>query len=243
MPLDNAAGSGVQAGSKDHPGRAAELLDETRTVLQGRGSAILDSILPSTVYLLLRAAAGDGAGLIGAACAAAGLLVVRFLRRQPVVHALGGLGAGGLAAVFLQLGGSGTGYFLPGLLSGALTVVFCVVSVAANRPLVAWTSHLVRRWPRQWYWHRQVLPAYNEVTIAWGVVYALRLWLEYSLFRQGEAAALGMVQLFLGWPFTVLLLISSYLYGIWRLRDLAGPSVEEFKAGVEPPWQGQRRGF
>jgi len=39
------------------------------------------------------------------------------------------------------------------------------------------------------------------------------------------------------------LLVISYLYGTWRLRHLKGPSVEEFKAGAEPPWTGQRRGF
>ena len=41
----------------------------------------------------------------------------------------------------------------------------------------------------------------------------------------------------------VLLLIVSYLYGTWRLRSLGGPSVEEFKSGAEPPWEGQQRGF
>jgi hypothetical protein len=39
------------------------------------------------------------------------------------------------------------------------------------------------------------------------------------------------------------LLIVSYLYGTWRLRNLGGPSVEEFQAGEEPPWESQRRGF
>jgi hypothetical protein len=38
-------------------------------------------------------------------------------------------------------------------------------------------------------------------------------------------------------------LIASYLYGTWRLRNLGGPSVEEFKSGAEPPWEGQQRGF
>ena len=53
----------------------------------------------------------------------------------------------------------------------------------------------------------------------------------------------GYVQLLTGWPATILLLIASYLYGTWRLRKLGGPSVEEFKAGTEPPWEGQQRGF
>jgi hypothetical protein len=38
-------------------------------------------------------------------------------------------------------------------------------------------------------------------------------------------------------------LVISYIYGTWRLKYLRGPSVEEFRAGAEPPWTGQRRGF
>jgi hypothetical protein len=46
-----------------------------------------------------------------------------------------------------------------------------------------------------------------------------------------------------GWPALLILLVLSYIYGIWRLQDLKGPSVEEFKSAASPPWQGQRRGF
>jgi hypothetical protein len=47
----------------------------------------------------------------------------------------------------------------------------------------------------------------------------------------------------MGWPATILLLAVSYLYGTWRLRNLEGPSVEEFREETEPPWEGQQRGF
>ena len=232
----------------------SELLEELRSVLAGRAGRILDTVLPLAVYLVvlalgswfaqhLPALTGETAALAGAAAAALGLLIVRLLRRQSVVYALGGLGAVGLAAVLIQQGSSGAGFFLPGLVTGGLTVLLTVVSSALNRPLVAWTSHLARRWPLEWYWHPKVLPAYNEVTIAWGVVFSLRLWLEYSLYTRGEVQSLGFVRLFLGWPFTILLLIGSYVYGVRRLRKLGGPSVEEFKTGAEPPWESQRRGF
>ncbi|MBN1859682.1 hypothetical protein JW848_10850 [Candidatus Bipolaricaulota bacterium] len=47
----------------------------------------------------------------------------------------------------------------------------------------------------------------------------------------------------LGWPAIILLLAATYLYGLWRLRTLGGPSVEEFKAGAPEPWSGQQKGF
>ena len=77
----------------------------------------------------------------------------------------------------------------------------------------------------------------------WLVFFGLRLLLQFNLFQEKATSLLGIVQLLTGWPATILLLIASYLYGTWRLRNLGGPSVEEFKSSAEPPWEGQRRGF
>jgi hypothetical protein len=118
-----------------------------------------------------------------------------------------------------------------------------VVSLAAGRPLVAWTSYLTRRWPRDWYWHPRVRPAYSEVTWLWLVVFAVRLGLQWAVLQQENSTLLAVTNLVTGWPATILLLAVSYLYGTWRLGGLGGPSIEEFKSGAEPPWTGQRRGF
>jgi hypothetical protein len=224
-------------------GRLNEVREELRSVLSGRGARLLDSFLPPVVFLILNFIAGVNVALWGALAVAALFAVTRIARRENLAHALGGLGGTLLAAVFVKLSGSGSGYFLPGFVSGAVTVVLCVVSVAFNRPLVAWTSFVARRWPLAWYWHPQVLPAYNEVTILWAVAFAARLMLEFRLYQQDALGALGTVRILLGWPFIIALLIVSYLYGLWRLGKLGGPSVEEFKAVKAPPWEGQKRGF
>ncbi len=91
--------------------------------------------------------------------------------------------------------------------------------------------------------HPQVRPAYSEVTWMWVLFFGLRLLLQFNLFQEAATSLLGIVQFLTGWPATIILLIASYLYGTWRLRNLGGPSVEEFKAGTEPPWEGQQRGF
>ena len=224
-------------------GKAKELQEELKMVLSGRGAQLLDSFLPLAIFLVLNSLAGLNYALWGALGTAGLFALVRIFRRESLVYALGGLGGVLLSTVLVQLSGSGTGFFLPGLISGAVTVVVCVVSVAANRPFVALTSFVARRWPISWYWHPKVLPAYNEVTIMWAVAFGARLFLEYWLYQQDASSALGTARLILGWPYTILLLIVSYLYGLWRLIHLKGPSVEEFTAGTEPPWESQRRGF
>jgi hypothetical protein len=139
--------------------------------------------------------------------------------------------------------GSASGFFLPGIISGVFTVIVCLVSVILMRPMVAWTSFIARRWPLDWYWHPKVRPAYSEVTVVWGIYFAVRTFIQFNLFQQEAADTLGLVQIISGWPALIVLLVMSYLYGLWRLQNLGGPSVEEFKSGAEPPWRGQRRGF
>ncbi|HBX69514.1 MAG TPA: hypothetical protein DEH25_09070 [Chloroflexi bacterium] len=220
-----------------------EIQEELKSVLSGRGARFFDSFLPLLVFLFANPLLGVDLAL-GAALATAGIFAIfRMLKRQSLVYALGGLGGVLLAGIFIKLSGSEAGFFLPGLISGALTIILCIVSVVMNRPMVAWTSFIARRWPLDWYWHPKVLPAYNEVTIIWAIAFSARLALEFWLYQRDAVNTLGVAQIFLGWPFIVFLLIATYLYGLRRLGRLEGPSVAEYKAGKQPPWQGQKRGF
>jgi hypothetical protein len=220
-----------------------ELLEELKMVFSGRGSRFLDSFFPLLVFLIANPLIGLDFALWGSLVVAGGFFLYRIARRESLVYSLGGLGGILLAALFVKLNSSETGFFLPGLVSGAVTVVLCVVSVVLNRPVAAWSSFITRRWPLEWYWHPRVLPAYNEVTILWAVAFAIRLGLEFWFFQQESIGALSITRVLLGWPFIVILLVISYLYGMWRLGQLQGPSVEEYKAGKQPPWEGQKRGF
>lgn len=220
-----------------------ELREELSGILSGKGSRLIDSFLPPVVFLIANSAASLTIALWSAVAVSLAFAVYRLMRKENLIYALGGLGGTLVAAVFAGISGEGSGFFLPGFFSGATTVILCIVSVAFNRPLVAWSSFITRRWPLEWYWHPQILPAYNEVTIAWAVAFSARLTFEFWLYQQDAVGALGTTRILLGWPFIVLLLIGTYLYGLWRLAKLQGPSVEEFKAGKAPPWEGQKRGF
>ena len=224
-------------------GRVRELQEEFRSVFSGQGARLLDSFFPLLVFLIANALTGLNDALWVSLVVAGIFAIYRLIQRESLVYSLGGLGGVLLAAVFVRVSGSEAGFFVPGLISGALTVALCVISAALNRPLVAWSSFIARRWPLDWYWHPRVLPAYTEVTFIWAVAFSARLALEYWFFQQDAISALGATRIFLGWPYIVILLIASYLYGLWRLDRLNGPSVDEFKAGQEPPWTGQKRGF
>lgn len=224
------------------PSKWNEVLDELRTVLAGRNS-FFDAILPPILFLLLNGWLGFQAGMIGALSLSAGIALVRVVRKQPLTYALAGVGSVAIAVGLAWVLGRSEGYFLPGILSGSMTLLLTLLSLVIRRPLVAWTSYLARRWPWDWYWHPRVRPAYDEVTIVWSVFFAVRLVLQFVFFQNSDVTNLGLVTFITGWPATILLLVASYLYGTWRLVKLGGPSVEEFKNDAPMPWQSQRKGF
>lgn len=222
--------------------RSGEILAELRHVVFAN-QRWLDSLLPPLIFVLINAVFGLGIALISALVAASLIAFYRIVLQQPWRNALGGIAAVLFAGLVAKLVGGAEGYFLPGILSGVLTVLISLVSIILKKPLVAWTSFLTRRWPLPWYWHPKVRPAYSEVTFVWALFFALRTFFQYALFQRQSVGALGIVQLLTGWPALILLLVASYLYGTWRLKKLGGPSVDEFIAGQPPPWKGQQRGF
>jgi hypothetical protein len=219
-----------------------ELVQEFRTVFAGR-SNLADSVIPPIIFLIVNALLGFDYAMWSSLALALLLTVIRLGRGHSLTYAVGGLGGVIFAILVARLLDRAEGYFLPTIITGVLTVVICGGSIIAGRPLVAWTSHLARSWPLDWYWHPKVRPAYNEVTLAWALFFAIRLLLQVSLFQGERAETLAVINVVTGWPATIALLAISYIYGTWRLQRLRGPSVEEFKAGADPPWTGQRRGF
>jgi hypothetical protein len=219
-----------------------ELVEEFRTVVVGEGG-IADSVLPPVIFLIVNRFLGLTYAMGSALAVALGITALRLIRGQSWRYALGGLGGVLLAILASKLLGQAEGFFLPGIVTGALTLLALLISAVAGRPLVALTSYLTRRWPLDWYWHPRVRPAYAEVTWAWVIFFGLRLLLQVTFLQDASTAWLGLFNVLTGWPATVILLALSYLYGTWRLQNLEGPSVEEFERGDDPPWEGQRRGF
>ena len=220
----------------------AEILQELRSVVFG-SRGIVDIVLPPILFLVLVRWTTFSTAIWGSLFLALLLLAWRLVRRQSVWTAVGGVIGVLISLAIVQILNREEGFFLPSILTGIGTIALAVGSILAGKPMVAWTSYLARRWPWNWYWHPRVRPAYTVVTWFWALFFLLRVILQLLLFQSQQAEQLAGLNVIMGWPATLLLLIFSYLYGTWRLRQLKGPSVSEYKANAEPPWEGQQRGF
>ena len=217
-----------------------ELRDEFRSVL---GARLVDALLPLLLFMIANTLWGLQVAMWSALASSILLGIRRLHRKESLNYSLLGVFSVLLAIGLVTVLGRSESFFLPGMLGSGLTVVLCILSLLIGRPLTAWSSFITRRWNLAWYWHPRVRPAYTETTLLWTIFFGAKFLWQLRLFYGGDAKSLAWVQPLMGFPAMVLLLMATYLYGTWRLRNLQGPSVDEFIKKLPAPWLGQQRGF
>jgi len=220
--------------------RIQEISEELKLVISGK---TFDALLPPLLFAVVNSRYQLTVASILAIALALLLGIIRWARKQPLRYALGGLVGVMVASAIAYFSNNAANYYLPKIASTALLVLAALVSLILGKPIAALTSHLTRGWDLDWYWRKDVKPAYQEVTVFWLLLFLMRLALQFTLYSRGDVIELAWTNTLLGLPFTIAGLILSYLYGIWRLRNLKGPSVEEHREGKPQPWEGQTRGF
>jgi hypothetical protein len=71
----------------------------------------------------------------------------------------------------------------------------------------------------------------------------MRTVIQVTLYNQSAVSPLVWANTLMGMPATIVILVISYVYGIWRLKTLKGPGIDEYLNGKLPPYRGQNRGF
>ena len=148
-----------------------------------------------------------------------------------------------IASGFAYLAGNAANYFLPRVITSGFFFLVALISLIIGKPMAALASHITRGWSLDWFLRKDIKPAYREVTIAWGILFLTRMVLQIMLLRRANLVDVGIANILLGFPATFTVLILTYIYGIWRLKKLKGPGINEFMEGKEPPWEGQKKGF
>lgn len=200
--------------------------------LLGDRRLLFDGFVPPLVFVVGNALGGVRVASAAALGLALAVVAYRLSRRQRPGTALAGLGGVVIGVAFALVSGTASGFFLPTIVSNAVLAVASVVSILVRRPLIAYTSAAIYRWPLGWYWHPRVRPAYSEITWAWAALYLVRAAGQYALVRADQLTWLAVIRIVTGWPALALLLVVTYPYVNRRLAALGGPSVEEWRAGA-----------
>ena len=217
-----------------------EIAEELKAVLKGK---TIDAIIPPFVYVISNALFGLNIAAGFAIATALALVALRLKTKMTWKYAFAGLLGVVFAAAVAVVSDSEANYYLPKLLTCAGLILVTIVSLIVKKPLAAWLSHISRGWELEWYWRPDVRPAYTEVTIFWLCLFCIRAALQSILLVSDNVAGLFLFNTLLGLPVTVAALAISYIYGVWRLKTLGGPGIEEYRQNIPRPWKGQTRGF
>ena len=217
-----------------------DIKEELQFVLKGK---TLDALVPPSLFVFTQNSLGLTTASILALSIALLFALWRARQGQSVIYAGFGALTVALAASYAWWTASASNYFLPGFISGSGFSLLILSTILLKKPFVAWVSHLTRGWPLDWFWRPDIRPAYTEITWVWFFFFTGRLLFQYQLFLNEALEQLVLWNLVLGPPALIVLLIFTYVFGLWRLNRLKGPSVDEFIQDKKPPYEGQKRGF
>lgn len=217
-----------------------DIKDELKQFLSGK---TIDALIPPIVYLIINNLAGLKVAVISALSIALMIALFRILKKESILYALVGVGGVALASGFALISDNAANCFLPKIFGSAGLFILLAISIFIGKPAAAILSHLSRGWQFDWFLREDIKPAYREVTIAWTILVLIRMILQIILYKRGNLTELGWASILLGFPATLMVLVLTLVYGVWRLKKLKGPGIDEFEQGKNSPWEGQKKGF
>jgi hypothetical protein len=217
-----------------------DIIEEFKTILKGN---TLDAVIPPAVFLVLINQLELITTLIISTIVSILLLINRIYHKDKILYAAIGIIGVIVTTLFTYISNNASNFFLPDIIGTSMLIILTLISIIIKRPIAAYLSHLTRGWDLNWFKRNDIRPAYMEVSILWLAFFITRLIIEVYLYLSATVNELAWANIILGFPVTIGVLTISYVYGIWRLRTLKGPGIDEFIENKQPPYKGQTKGF
>ena len=212
---------------------------DTESLLAQMGGlrGLLDSALPATVFVLANLV-GDGDLTIPIVLSlVAGLLVVvlRRARGESVQQAFSGFFGLAIAVLFARATGTGEGFFLPGIISTALTGVAFLVSLLLGKPAVAYALTAYDPRYAAWKVHEPLRRACQVATAFWTFTFFVRAGVAYFVYtRDGDNDGLLLIVVnAVKWP----LIVGAVVLTVVLVKRAGLPAEEPDEEPAEVPQQ------
>jgi hypothetical protein len=187
----------------------------------GGWSGTVIAAVPTVLFVAVNATSGLRWAIMTAVGAAILLAGYRFVRRQPVQQALGGLFGVAIAALIAARTGEARGYFLFGILTSFAYGAGFAISILLRRPVVGllWefldpTPAAAGDQPRPWFRRPALLRGYLLATLGGAVVFLARGFVQWALYERGATGWLAVARIAMGYP----LFIGAVVFGFWAIR-------------------------
>lgn len=202
------------AGARSATGVRAAFSGDEFSVKDAIGGprGILESALPTVLFVVLFMVTRNVTIAGGSALAAViVLLLARIIQRQPVTMVLGGMGAAVLSAVIAMRTGSGSNFYLVGILQNTAAALVVLGSALLGHPLVGYLAGALDPRVAQWRSMPAARRTYRSATLLLGGLFAVKAAVQGTLYRQDATDALGIAKLALGLPAFALVVFLIFL--------------------------------
>jgi hypothetical protein len=167
----------------------------------GGPRGLAESILPMTVFTVVWAFTHDvQRSVVAALVPAVVFLLWRLVAREPVTQAIGGLLGIGLGAGLALVTGRAQDFFVPGIVKNLALGALYALSSLVRYPLIGLLLGFTLGEELHWRRVPRRMRVYQQATWVWVGLFAVRALVQGRLYTQGDAAALGFVNLLLGLP-------------------------------------------
>jgi len=178
----------------------------------GGKKGLFDAGIPALLFLLVYNITRElNTALITSLALAVSLFILRLFKKESVQHAISGVIAVGISALFVKITGRPEAFYAPSLIKA---VGFFVLYAGAN--LVGWPILGVMLGPilgENFAWRK--VPARKKVYMQagwlWAGMFAVRFIIQYPLYKAGMLNILGIANLLLGFPLYFIVLVFTWL--------------------------------
>jgi hypothetical protein len=187
---------------------------------------LIESSLPVFAFVILNVVLGDSVvglekrtalywAIAGAVLSALAIGGYRLFRKEPVRHAVNGLFGIAIGAFLAWRTGKAENFYLPGILLTFGQAAVLLISVVVRKPIIgyAW-GIMANKGQQDWFGNSRLFRTFQWLTLVWVVSLCIRAGIQYYLWAQGEANALGIVRILISWP----IYAATFAYSAWAIH-------------------------
>ena len=179
----------------------------------GGKKGILDSTVPSVIFLVsYNITKNLELCMLISVIVATALLVLRLIQREKLIHSVSGFVAVAFCGWLAWKTGKPANYFRPSLWKNSAFLVVYLISIIVKWPIIGVMLGAILGENLAWRKDPRRLRAYTNATWIWFALFAIRLVIQYPLYETNNFNALGIANIFLGFP-----LYALTLWGTWRV--------------------------
>ena len=189
--------------------------DDRAKILSALGGTrgLIDSGIPSVLFLVvfnfghhLRTA------LIASIALSIVLTIMRVLKRESLQHALSGLFGIAICALFAGHSGKASAFYLPSIYKNIAFLILYATANLLRFPLLGLVIGPIIGENLEWRKNVARRKAYTNAGWLWVAMFALRIAIQYPLYRSNKLNELGVANFFLGYPLYLIV-----LWGSWQI--------------------------